>query len=194
MAKGYSNKNLERVMEMVKPEPEQARKFITSRGIEVILHPVPPYLVQMATQSIQLPEVPTYEAKLEGGGVEVHKHDEVSISQSSDEEKEKWAEYKYSMIKANSEASDVILNVILLEGVEVDIPDIERLKRRMKLMNIQVPDDEDEQTLFYRKAYVIGSQRDAELIIKNVLELTQVTGEMLQTVEGSFRNTVESES
>jgi len=194
MAKNYENPNLAKLLEISKPEQITSRKFTTSRGIEVILRSVPPYLVQMATKSVSVPKPPTYDVELLGGGVETHTHDATSIEQSSDEEKKQWATYQAELQVANQEASDILLSIILLEGVDVEIPDKERFAKRMKLMHLEVPDDPDEQDLFYRKAYVIGSQDDAEKIIQIVLELTQVSGEALKSAESSFRDNVEPKS
>lgn len=175
-------------------ETETTRKFKTSRGLEIVLRQIPPYLIQMATQTVEIPEVPTYEVELLGGGKEVHKHDETSIAQSSDEEKQIWKNYKIKVGLAEAKASEILLNMILMEGVIIDLPDPDSFIRHMKVMGITVPEDSEERLLMYKKAYVIGNTSDAQEIIRQVLELTNVSGDLLKQVEDSFPDSVESQS
>lgn len=181
-----------RIVDDIKAGQIPEEIFTTSRGIEVTLRPIPPYMVQMAIASLTVPEVPTYEVSLVSGGVEVHTHDEKSIEQSSDEEKKRWEQYQIDLQKYNAEQSDLILDIILTEGVEVDLPDEDQFRKRMKMLRIPLSDDSEEALLQYKKIYVIGCQEDAETIMSQVLRLTNINPEELKKIEDSFRNRMES--
>lgn len=193
MAKGYKNPQLDELVRAAEERPDQV-EWTNSRGIKVVLKPIPPYLVQMATQSVERPQVPTYTVKTLGGAEETHFHDETSILQSSDEEKAQWEEYKRNLRIADEKATDVVLDIILLEGVDVKIQDEEALLRRMKVFKLHIPEDPDERSLLMRRAYLIGCKEDADSITTIVLALTGVSVKDLSVVRKSFPDQVESGS
>lgn len=191
MSKGYKNPNLSSVVEAAQDRPDSV-EWTTSRGIKVTLKPIPPFLVQMAAQSIEKPVIPTYEVSTVGGGVEVHTHDEDSIAQSSSEEKLMWAEYKEAMMVADQKATDVVLDIILLEGIDVSIEDEEAFVKRMRVFGLTISEDPTERSLQMRKAYLIGCKEDADSITSIVMSLTGVTIKDLSAARQSFPDQVES--
>ena len=117
--KNYRNPDVAVLLKEAEKRPETV-EWVTSKGIRVVLKSIPPYLVQLAAHSIPRPELPTYTVKIAGGGEETHFHDETSIAQSSDEEKARWVEYKSQLLRADQQATETVLDIILLEGIEVD--------------------------------------------------------------------------
>jgi len=168
-------------------------EFTNSRGLTMKLHAIPPYLAQMAMTAIPQPSVPTYTVQLEGGGEEVHQHDEDSISQSGPAEKALWLAYKSDLQDAERAASDALLNVILIEGLEVEL-DLPKMVKRMKMMSIRIPEDPDEMELMVKKAYVIGGQEDVERITTLVMNLSGVSNDTLEQTKDTFQDTMESGS
>lgn len=193
MAKNYRDKNIQKIKSILEPS-EGPETYVTSRGLEITLLPLPPYLIQMTTSSVEIPTPPTYTIKIEGGGEETHEHDEQSIRESSDEEKAQWEKYRAALREANAKVADTLLTVVLMEGVRVEIPDKERWLKRQKLMGLEVPDDEDEQELLFKKTQVIGSGRDIEVIMQRTISLGGITPEELKTVKDSFQGSMESDA
>lgn len=192
MAKNFKDKNINRVVN-INESPTEI-EFVTSRGLKVTLRPLPPYLVQMASTAIEKPEPPSYIVKTEGGGEEIHTHDQESIMQSSPEEQLEWSKYLEKVREADQKATDVLINVVLVEGVEVTIPDKERWIKRQKLMGLTVPEDEDEMMLMFKKTQVIGNDKDVEFIVQSVMKIGGITEEDLNSVKNSFQDKLESES
>lgn len=194
MAKGYNDKKLNQVMEMVNPSPEKKEvEFTNSRGIKVTLRAMSPFIVQLATESIERPEIPTYVTEIEGGGSETVFHDEKSIldPKTSEEDKQAWAEYQIALREADRKSSEIMMNVILIESVDVAIDDIPRWIHKQKMMGITVPENEDERLLLYKKEYVIACPADMEEITKIVMTLTGVSREEIDIAKKSFQGPVE---
>jgi hypothetical protein len=193
MAKNYKNPDVAELLKSAEQRPDSV-EWITSRGIHVTLKSIPPYLVSLAAQSVERPEVPTYTAKIAGGGEEIHFHDEVSIVQSSEAEKAEWALYKLALAEADQKANNIILDIILLEGVDIDVKDEELLIKKLKVFNINIPDDPTERMLVIRRAYLIGCEEDATTISSLVMALTGVRIKDLNAVKSSFPDKMESDS
>jgi hypothetical protein len=166
--------------------------YITSRGIEIKLRPIPPYLIQMTSSSFEMPEPPTYTVQTEGGGIEVHKHDEASIAQSSPEEQATWIEYTEKVNAAASKASEQLMTIVLIDGVDVEIPDENRWLKKMSLMGITVPEDPEDRLLMYKKTELLGNPDDMAKIMELVLGLTGVNREDLNKIKNSFQDRMES--
>lgn len=192
MSKRYKDPNVAKVMAMAEENQILEKPWINSRGDSMILRAIPPMLIQMATESISLPVVPTYTIELEGGGTETHMHDEESIEQSGPEEKKKWEDYKKELVISNTKATEVLLNVILLEGVVLTFADPARLEKRLTMMGVKLPEDPDEKEFMLKKAYAISSGNDAGMIMNTVMELTGIKREDIDNLKNSFPGDVES--
>jgi len=192
MTKNFKDKNVTKVVNINESVSEIS--FVNSRGISVKLRPLPPYLIQMASTAIDKPEPPTYVVKLEGGGEEIHTHDQESILQSSQEEQTEWSKYLEKVREADQKATEVLINVVLVEGVEVEIPEREKWIKKQKLMGLPVPEDEDELLLMFKKTQVIGNDKDIEFIIQSVMKIGGITEEDLKSVKNSFQDKLESDS
>jgi len=174
----------------IKISEQVSQNFVNSRGISMTLRAIPPYLAQMANEAISRPKPPTYAIELEGGGTEEHVHDETSIAQSSDAEKIKWAEYQDALLESIRTSTESLLNIILIEGVELEIDDMPRWLKKMELMHIPVSDDPEERLLAYKKAYVLGSKEDINDVTSRVMAMTGLSREDVNNVKQSFPDTV----
>jgi len=168
--------------------------FVNSRGMKIKLRPLPPYLVQIATESIVRPEIPTYSIKTESGDIETHQHDEKSISQSNDEEKLKWAEYIEETKKVNVKISTLMIDIVLMEGIDAQIENEQRWIKRQQLMGITVPEDPEEKLLMYKKTCIISTPEDIAEITRKVMSLTGVSTEDIEKLKDSFPSDTESQS
>jgi hypothetical protein len=191
MAKGYVNPNIQALISK-SGEVASSVEYTNSQGIKITLKAVPPYLAQSVRASVKYPEAPTYQVQIAGSEeFEVHIHDEDSIAQSGEEERAKWTAYKMGIAEANERSSENMLNLILMEGVICEAPDLTKFKKKMKILGVETPTDEDEAELFWKRLYVIGSATDAEVITQIVLSLSGVSSEEVDSMKGTFQDTVE---
>jgi hypothetical protein len=186
MSKGYKDPDLERLEELSSLSKQSYVSFTNSRKVSMKLKAIPPYLVQMAYEALPKPETPSYTVAIEGGGTETHIHDETSIAQSSDAEKAKWNEYKIILKQNEMKAQEMILNIILIEGVEISSDEERKFSGRLKLMGISLPEDPDERELSFKRAYALGTPEDAEFITRTVMKLTGISQEDLTSLKNSF--------
>jgi hypothetical protein len=184
---------IKKAIELTKVRPTSF-EFINSTGRKITLHPIPPMMVNMATASIKSPEIPTYVVDTANGGKETHFHDEKSIEQSPPEEKIKWEVYLKEVREAREQSTEILLNVILLEGVEIDIGNEDELTSKMRILHILIPEDPIERKLSFKKMLAFANTDDMEAITKKVMELTGVSREEIDSVKESFPDTVESKS
>ena len=191
MAKRYKNPDVDKILKLSDETPDRV-EWVNSRGISIVLKAIPPYLVQMAMEAIDKPDPPTYTVSLAGGGEETHVHDETSILQSSEVEKIKWAEYLITLNEIQEMSTEILLDIILIEGVEVSPQVEEEQVKKMRFLKIKIPEDPQERSLAVRKAFIIGGKEDAETITSMVMVLTGVSADDLKLTKKSFQNKVES--
>jgi hypothetical protein len=170
-------------------------EFTNTRGMSMSLMGLPPYLVQMATESIPRPKAPTYKVERADGGTDEFSHSEDTIKdpKTTEEEKIQWETFLSDVKSANSKASEVLLNVIIMEGIKLDVvpEDMAKWEKRMKVLGIPLPDDEMEKEMFYKKEYAFATQEDVEIIMSKVLELTGISREEVELAKSSFPDKVE---
>lgn len=201
MTKGKSTQTskeltkIKKISKLSKPK-EEVKEFINSRGFKSKLHPIPPYLLQIVTESIEHPVPPKYVVETADGTQEEVYHDETSIldPKTSKEEKDQWEKFLKESVEADQASSNAMLNLILLESVEVPFSQIEKEAwiKKLKLIGISPPEDPEEQLLMYKKMTVLSDTDDIQNIITKVLELTMVSREEVESVKDSFQDSVES--
>lgn len=165
---------------------------ISSKGVPYILHGLPPLEVPDIYESVNMPTKPTYTVELAGGGTQTFDHDETTLV--SDEDKATWQEYLDQVEIADSLLTERMLNAILIEGIEVEPQNIERWKKRRKMIGLPIPEDEDELLLAYKKSEVACSKEDITDIMTSVMRLTGVSEEAMNKALRSFPDTMEPES
>jgi hypothetical protein len=195
MTKGYvKNPQLEKMNEMSKPEAKVI-EFINSRGTVVELLPLPPYMVQMAIDSVDRPQVPTYKIQTEGADEE-HPYDEVSIAdpKTPAEDQEAWLDYLDELSLAETRSSEILVNLILSESVNIPFDQETETSwvKKMKMIGMRVPEDHEERLLMYKKQYVVGNSNDIAELTQKVMSLTLVSKEEVDLAKKSFQDPDES--
>lgn len=190
MAKGYGQAK----KKVDSPSRNGKKEYVTSKGIVITLHSMPPLIVTRVAETITFPDKPTYTIKLESGDEEVHDHDKTTLV--SPEDRSAWEKYITEYSAAESETTYKILRAVLMEGVDVEIPDEQliRWKKRQELMGIPVSEDFEEMLIHYKETEIIGGKEDMQDILNEVMKLSGITEEALKVARRSFPNTVESDA
>lgn len=164
--------------------------YTTKNGIEIRLSQVDPLFIQTVSRSVTIPEVPTYEAKTYSGRIEIHKFDEKAAKQTPGGE-EIWANYTRELTEATNEQNDRVLRAIFLDGtVRPENWFDPKWFKRMQIVGVDLPDDEDELWVFYLMSSL--SQEDILGLSASIIRLTGVPEEMIEAAEEIFRESVRS--
>lgn len=167
----------------------------TSRGIEVECLPIAAMLEEFEENiraSIDWPDVPTYTVHYAGGETIEKPHDATSIedSQTTDEEKQAWADYLLNKQAADAQFAEKRANgymrLLSVDGIKV-LNEQDDWQQRHEFYGMTVPDDPLERTVHYFRTEVIGSQDDIYLIMLGVYRASGYDEEVLSQVEASFR-------
>lgn len=174
--------------------------FTTSTGRVVKLQAVSPLLLDRIPHSLEkewkrlgkaLPKKPVYFAQTMGGGLEPNEHDEKSLT--TDEDKRAWAEWQKAQAEWDAETNRRVLYAILLEGVLDEHP-TPQWEARQRAIGLDVPDEEFEKQLAYVQTEIIRTSDDLTGIVRAVLELAGVKGELTATAVETFPGAVEGQA
>lgn len=161
--------------------------------------------------SVEKPVKPTYTVELAGGGFEIHEH-EYSISVDPETHENvvnttlqtpadfaAWKTWEETTNEANNLVSERILATCLLDGVELEIEDIEekeflRWKRRRELKGLTVSEDPEELLLLYKQSALLSDAEDIKQIVRIVMELTGIDQEAIEKARSSFPGEMEPQS
>lgn len=190
MAKGYKQ---------VKDLHEQAKKnrkveWTSSRGVKVILRGIPPMLVASLEGVVEFPKKPTYKITTVAGDEEVYEHDETTLV--SEEDKAAWKRYVVENMIAEQKLTEITLNTVLYEGVDiVDLSEqLVKWRKKRKIIGLPIPEDDDEASLAFKTTEVVGDEQDMEYILETVMRLSGVSESAIETASKSFQDKMESES
>lgn len=177
-----------------------SKVFVNSKGFKVVLHGIPPLEVPLLYNSVRQPDIPTYTIETAGGGSETHKH-EVDPSKGintlvTDEDKENWARYLDEKQQVDNELADRIATAALIDGIDIDQDALKaeypRWEKRMLMKGLKVPEDAEEKELLFKRTFVIASTTDLKNLVSDVMELTGVSQELIDSTKASFPDSVES--
>lgn len=171
---------------------EQSDKytFTTSTGFKLKLKPVSPYLIQKVQQSLSEPEPPTYEVVTAVGVKEVHKHDSVSIQTASDEDKLLWVKYLMELQRVNAEINDRVMRLIILRGVETDVPEYGWDREQEEVLGLKVPKDPSDRKVHYILTEAISTATDIADLVTAVIALSGISQEAVNAARSSFRRAI----
>jgi len=158
--------------------------YTTTGGIKVTLSGLPPLMIPMLSQTIKYPEKPTYKFKDASGTEIVMDHDETTLT--TDADKEAWAKYEKETEISDSKMTQKLLDLILMEGVTVEIENLERWKHQQDIIGIPVPEDIDDQMMMYKRSKVIKSGKDIAHVMRRCMVLTGVNPEEVTAIKKSF--------
>lgn len=162
--------------------------FVTSGGVTLTLKAVPPMLVDRVRNSVKPPEPPTYEAKTVAGDVEIHVHDETTLT--TDEEKAAWAKYQMDLAAYSSEMSDRMSRVLLHRGIEFDYDPEGEWADDQRFLDIEIPDDPRDRRLHYLMTEIFLTTDDLTEVLLQILQMTGITEKVMADVRASFRGDI----
>lgn len=168
---------------------ENASVFVTSTGFTLKLKPVSPFLIQKVQTSMPEPPAPTYTVTTAAGNVETHTHDAESIKDAPDTDKEAWVKYITELRAQQSEVNDRLVRLIILRGIESDVPEY-GWDRAQEDLGVTVPKDPNERKVHYILTETIGTAEDMANLITNVIALSGVNQEAVEAARSTFRNSL----
>jgi hypothetical protein len=175
--------------------------FTTTAGIKIKIEPISLLDLRLAQDAIEDEfksrgepiDPPTYEVEVLGGEKEYHPHTEVTIQDATDEEKEAWQKYLEALERLQDETQKRT-GIVYLEGIIFDMPKGDAwVKRRKKLFNEDVPEDEDERKLHYVNKVLLKTPADQTGLMLEIqkLSMTGVSEEATEAMEQLFRSQME---
>lgn len=163
--------------------------FTSSTGLSVKLRPVSPFSIEKVKESVKDPLVPTYTVTTAVGAVETYPHDEESIKAASAEDQQAWARYQVDLLMAMGTRNERLTQLLLLEGVDVDIP-ADGWQKRQQRLGIVIPDDPDDLKVHYILTRVVGRPEDLEEMLARVMEQIGVQAADMEAARNSFRHSI----
>ena len=176
------------------------KTFVTSRGVTVRFKGITTAAEELRASFMarvpEEPKPPRYSIFIPATGVtEWHDHNENTLT--TDDEKADYAKYleahvQYTKTREEIEAklNNAIINLILLRGVDVEMPDESWIKEH-ELICYSVPTDPTERRLHWLKTEVVGGLDDIETISLGVMSAGNTSKELLDSIGDSFRGRVE---
>lgn len=169
-------------------EPDRIN-FVTSAGRKVPTKKFSPLLLEKIRNSVDFPAVPMYEITTASGAVEYHEHTEDTLE--TEEDIKAWGEYKERESEANSEVIRRMLNLVLLKGVDVELPKDNGWVEEQELIGIEVPKDNPAKLkLHYIETEVLSSTDDLGGLMTFVMERIGIRREVIEEAEKSFQDNV----
>lgn len=165
------------------------REITTTNGMVVKIKAVSQHLIQLTYGSIKFPDPPTYEVKLPGGDVQIFPHDEESIRQTP-EDAPKWTEYQRQLAEANALQQKKTLELFVLEGTLLELPEDDSWMKRHKRLGAEIPEDELDRLLYWAFTEVFTTVDDQIALYTGVMRLLGISAEDLASIEASFRGNV----
>jgi len=161
-------------------------------GYEFNIKPISPILIDKVQKTIPVPEPPTYIAETVGGGQEIHVHDESTLE--SPEDHAAWATYKRELADYQSSVTDKLLELFILMGVDLELPEDDSWVEEHKYLGLEVPvDDRRALKVYWVSNVVLGSGEDLTGLMFEVMKGTGVDQEVLDSVQDSFRRSVQAD-
>jgi hypothetical protein len=170
-------------------EVEEAKTYETKKGLVIPLRKPDAVFIQSVVNSVKMPDVPTYEARTSSGRVEVHVMDKESAEQTPGG-MDTWRKYQIDVDTAATEKANRSLRAMFLEGTEVPegIWMDPKWERRMKIVGVDLPKDEEELWVFYLMSYL--DAEDINGLTEEVMRLTGIDEEYIEAAKESFRDSV----
>lgn len=178
--------------------------FTTTAGVRIPIQPISLLDLQLAQNAVEEQfreggepvDPPTYEVRLELEGTsEYHPHTKVTIEDATDEEKEAWQKHLETIDRMQDEVQSRTA-LIFLEGIIFDLPEDDKwIKRRKKLLNEDVPEDEDERKLHYINNVLLKTPADKNNLMLEIqkLSMTGADEEVIEAFEELFRSQMEAQ-
>lgn len=172
------------------------RIHTTANGSQITLLPVSPFLMKEIEigleDEIGRPVKPTYITKIGEGEtavVQEVEHDETTIT--TEEELVDWKAYNEHLKKWNELLQARMVEAIVLEGIEFDMPEDNSWIARQKRLGIKVPDDQIDREIHYFRTKVIGDPEDLLEVMMLAMAGSEVDADTKKAANALFRREVQ---
>jgi hypothetical protein len=182
--------------------------FINSNGMKVPILPISMLEMEAVEQNIKKQylergepiDPPTYEVETAGGGKEKHNltPDNLIVEDNEEESLRRrmaWILHQDAVERMVGETNKV-RTAMLLEGIDVQVPEDGKWIARCKRMGITLPDDPDELLDFYKKSQIIRTPEDLVDIEMKIIESstgTMIPPEKMAAAKAKFLGTIHKE-
>jgi hypothetical protein len=176
------------------------KDYTTTTGLHVRLKAMPLKLIDKSNASVIDPEIPKYTMEVLGGDVQediltedVVKSFEVSDPEIGKKYREIYTNYMIALDKASDTRREKFIKILLLRGIDFDIPDEDAWLEEMNELDIEIPENKLKRKLFYLDTEVMANPRDMSAIFDGVMSISGVPSEALADARDSFRNLLADE-
>ena len=178
---------------VAKVEEEQDDIRTTSTGQRYKCLSIPG-LLDKARASVPVPEVPRYSYTTAGGDIAEDEMDDAVADdpKTSEEDKQRWAEYKAAEEEAGQQQFAKIVEVCYKRGIKLlDYePEGEWLEEHRDWLGLDVPDKSYERRMYFIETEVVGSPEDVMDIVMGVALASGIDKEAVAAAEASFRSAI----
>lgn len=188
MAKRNPNDRNEIAVQKAKLKAQDLDHHTLPDGTVLDLKDIDALLLSAAMNTVEVPELPTYDVTLASGRVVQYPMDK-EVAEQSPELQPVWDTYVYDQALAANTQMRIMTNTIMLDGVKRPPDWIDAVwERKLKLMGARLPADPDERWLLYLRSKMNLTQI-LELTAK-VMRRTGVPEEYISAAENSFPDQV----
>jgi hypothetical protein len=144
----------------------------------------------------KLLEPPTYEVKLPGGVTQKHEYDQEGIDDPStpEEDKAKWNQYQSDVMEFNQTFSELSMNMILYDGVELSDEISEDWLEEQSWMGIDIPENKFDLKVLYLQTEIFKTPSDLQKVVQDIMRISMkgVDQEAVDAAMASFRGAMET--
>lgn len=177
-------------------EPRRST-FTNSRGREIVIIGLSPFLIDKIRASGDIPEPPTYIIETVAGDEEIHTHDETTLEIEGDPEQTKvnqeaWQKYLDDSEVAQSGVNEKFLRLLLLRGIDLDLEEYEQGDwiAEQEAFGIDVPENPIDRKVHYVQTEILSSFDDVINLLMRVMSLSGLDQEAMAVAEESFRSAI----
>jgi len=169
------------------------KTFTSSKGIVLNLKPVSQFKIDFLRAAKTEIPAPTYEVPIVGGGTQLIPMDAIAAKNKG--RLPEWEAFVAARAKQEADYSKRFLELIVWDGVEVNVPDVDSdWQKSNDHFGIEVPDDPIGRKLFYVYNELLGTPEDIGNLIADVFEVSHIDEEAVKSIRDSFRIGIQKQS
>jgi len=169
------------------------RIFTTATGVEIPLKPISVRTLDDLTlgwEKVLAIKPPKYTVEIVGGETQEMEHDESTLN--TDEDRAAWAAYIAELNAAIVKHNEASIKVLVTFGIELNPPD-DGWESDFEFCGIPVPEQAAERKVFYCQRVLLTDPADEQKIVRQIQNISRLSGEALDRADALFRNTVSDE-
>lgn len=167
--------------------------FTTSSGVEVQVKSISPFLVDKVTRAsaAKYPKAPVYRFEDVTGEIQELPHDEDSIKSegTTDEERRAWETYKADYARAEAEASERLLNLLLFYGIG-DVEERTGWEEAQAEFGIEVPSSPVARKVHYLTTELVPDPSDLAKLGQLIMGTRGEEEEAAEAASAAFQHPV----